>query len=158
MLPYPLLTVSIVLMWLLLNRVTPGHILLGTLVGIFASWSLAALRPEKPRFAKWYLLPKLFGIVLWDVLLSNLNVAGTVLRGGRSPHPPGFVTLPVESGSGVILSVMAMIVTGTPGSAWLEYNSNDRTVLIHVASLENATDWRDHFKNRYEKLLLEIFA
>ena len=158
MLPYPILAISILLMWLLLNRVSPGHVLLGSLVAVFASWSLAALRPEKPRFAKWYLLPKLLGLTLWDVLLSNLNVAGAVLRGGRPRHPAGFVTLPVESDSAVVLSLIAIIVTCTPGSAWLEYNANDRTVLIHVFDLESEAEWRDNFKNRYEKLLMEIFA
>ncbi|MCQ1800167.1 Na+/H+ antiporter subunit E, partial [Neorhizobium galegae] len=63
MLPYPLLTLSLILMWLLLNGLTPGHLVLGILVAVFASWAMASLRPDKPKLAKWYLLPKLFGIV-----------------------------------------------------------------------------------------------
>lgn len=158
MLPYPLITLSVVLMWLLLNGFTPGQVILGVLVGVFSSWALAALRPEKPKFAKWYLIPKLFGYVLWDIVLSNLEVAAAILRGGRGKHPPGFVTLKVETESGIVLSLMAIIVTCTPGSAWLEYDSNRKTVLIHVFSLESEAKWSDAFKNRYERLLLEIFV
>lgn len=156
MLPYPLLTLMIVLMWLLLNGFSLGHVILGSLVAVVSSWALAALRPEKPKFGKWYLLPKLLFLVLWDVMLSNLAAARIIL-GGRRRHPPGFVTMPVATDSGFVLSIMAIIVTCTPGSAWLEYDSNARTVLIHVLSLENEAQWCDDFKDRYERLLLEIF-
>ena len=158
MLPYPLITLAVVIMWLLLNGLSPGQVVLGILVGVFSSWALASLRPEKPKFAKWYLFPKLLAYVLWDVLLSNLEVAAAVLRGGRGKYPSGFVTLPVETKSGTVLSLMAIIVTCIPGSVWLEYDSNRNTVLIHVFSLENEAKWRDTFKNRHERLLLEIFA
>lgn len=158
MLPYPLITLAVVIMWLLLNGISPGQVVLGVLVGVFSSWALASLRPDKPKFAKWYLLPKLFAYVVWDILLSNLEVGAAILRGGRGKHPPGFVTVPVATESGIILSVMAIIVTCTPGSAWLEYDYNRKTVLIHVFSLESAAKWAESFKNRYERLLLEIFA
>jgi multicomponent K+:H+ antiporter subunit E len=56
------------------------------------------------------------------------------------------------------LAVLAVILTSTPGSAWLEYDSNENSVLLHVLDLQNETVWRDTIKNRYEKLLMEIFA
>lgn len=54
--------------------------------------------------------------------------------------------------------MLAVILTSTPGSAWLEYDSNDNSVLLHVLDIKDESIWRDTIKNRYEKLLLEIFA
>lgn len=55
------------------------------------------------------------------------------------------------------LVVLATVLTATPGSAWLEYNSSQGTLLIHVLYDEPDSDWIGVIKNRYEKLLMEIF-
>jgi multicomponent K+:H+ antiporter subunit E len=158
MLPYPLLTVSLVLMWMLLNGFTLGHLVLGTLVAVFASWAMASLRPEKPRLRKWYLLPKLFFIVLGDIIRSNIAVAWLIVRGKHKSGTSGFLVIPVEIEDRTALAVLAVILTSTPGSAWLEYDSYDRTILMHVLDLADEAEWIDMVKNRYEKILMEIFA
>ncbi|KRB59459.1 cation:proton antiporter [Rhizobium sp. Root708] len=158
MFPYPILTACLILMWLLLNGFTLGQFVLGALVAVVASWAMATLRPERPNLAKWYLLPKLFCQVVYDIVVSNLAVAWVILRSGRRRHSPGFLTIHLEIRNQFALALLAVILTSTPGSAWLEYDSNDNTVLLHVLDIQNEAAWRDTIKNRYEKLLLEIFA
>ncbi|NLS17454.1 Na+/H+ antiporter subunit E [Rhizobium sp. P40RR-XXII] len=158
MLPYPLLALSLLLMWLLLNGFTLGQLVLGIIVAIFASWGMASLRPEKPQLRKWYLLPKLFFRVVFDVAKSNVQVTWIILRGRSRKANPGFVVLELRVRDQISLALLAVILTSTPGSAWLEYDSNDNTVLLHVLDLENEAQWRDVVANRYENLLMEIFA
>lgn len=158
MLPYPLLTLSLVGMWLLLNGFSLGHLLLGTFVAIFASWAFAALRPEKPRLRKWYLLPKLFALAFSDIIRSNIAVARVIISGRPRGHHSGFLLLPLELEDRTALALLAVILTSTPGSAWLEYDSRERTVLLHVLDLIDEEEWVSTIKNRYEKLLMEIFA
>lgn len=158
MFPYPLLTIALLLMWLLLNDFTLGHLLLGSIVAVFASWGMAALRPDKPKLRKWYLLPKLFAIVMVDIIRSNLAVSWVILRGRAEGHQSSFINLPLDIDDPTALAVLAVVITSTPGSAWLEYDSRRRSVLIHVLDLIDEDEWRDQLKNRYEKLLLEIFS
>lgn len=157
MLPYPLLSASLVIMWLALNGFTLGHLILGCIVSVFASWGMAALRPVKPRLPKWYLLPKLVGIVLYDILRSNIAVAAILLGGRSKRFRSGFISVPVALENPTALAVLAVIITSTPGTAWLEYNSLSRTVLIHVLDLVDEEEWRVLIKTRYEALLMEIF-
>jgi multicomponent K+:H+ antiporter subunit E len=158
MLPYPLLAISLILMWLLLNGFTLGHLILGTLVAVFASWAMASLRPDKPKLLKWYLLPKLFFVVFVDIIRSNIAVAWLILRGQKKDRRSGFIAIPLEIEDRTALAILAVVLTSTPGSAWLEYDSYDRTILMHVLDLDDEAAWVDTIKNRYEKLLLEIFA
>lgn len=158
MLPYPLLTASLILMWLLLSGFTPGQFILGTLVAVFASWAMASLRPDKPKIRKWHLIPKLVAIVFFDIIRSNIAVAGVLLFGRGKGRRPGFLIIPLEIEDRTALAVLAIILTSTPGSAWLEYDQHDRTVLLHVLDLLDEHEWTDLVKNRYEKLLMEIFA
>jgi multicomponent K+:H+ antiporter subunit E len=158
MLPYPILSLCLVLMWLLLNGFTVGHLIFGTMVAIFAGWAQAALRPDKPRLRKWYLLPKLFVVVFVDVIRSNLAVAWLLLQGKRRKSTSGFLLVPLKIEDPTALAIMAVVLTATPGSAWLEYDSGDKTVLIHVLDLIDKETWTATIKQRYEALLLEIFA
>lgn len=158
MLPYPLLTLSLILMWMLLGGFTPGQFILGTLVAVFASWAMASLRPDKPKIRKWHLLPKLVVIVFFDILRSNIAVAKVLIFGRSKKGRAGFLSIPLEIEDRTALAVLAIILTSTPGSAWLEYDQHDRTVLLHILDLLDEDEWIDLVKNRYEKLLMEIFA
>lgn len=157
MFPYPLLTLSLIVMWVLLNGLSIGHLLLGSIVGVFASWAMAALRPDKPKLRKWYLIPKLFWVVMVDIVRSNIGVVRVIMKGRTEGHFSGFINIPLDLDDPTGLAILAVIITSTPGSAWLEYDSGQRTVLIHVLDYIDEDEWRDLIKNRYEKLLLEIF-
>ena len=157
MLPYPVLTLALIVFWVLLNGFTLGHLILGTLVAVFASWAMTALRPDVPKVRKWHLLFVLLGIVIVDIVKSNIAVAKVILFGRSRGHTSEFVLMPIELEDRTALSLFAIIVTSTPGSAWLEYDSRDKTVLLHVFDVEDKDAWADQVKNRYEKILLEVF-
>lgn len=156
-LPYPLLTLALIFFWMTINAFSPGHFLLGTGVAMVASWAMASLRPPKPRIRNWHLLIKLMAIVLYDIIRSNLAVASVILfsRGRRTKS--GFMTVPLDLRDPMGLAILAIVLTATPGSAWLEYNSSQGTLLIHVLDEVSEAHWQGLIKNRYEKLLMEIF-
>lgn len=156
-LPYPLLTAALVLMWMLLNSFSLGQLLLGTAIAVAASRAMAPLEPSKPRLRGWRVIPKLAAIVTLDILLSNLAVAAIVLRGGRRRRVSGFVAIPLELRDRTGLAVLACIVTSTPGTAWIDYAPGSGVLLIHVLDLVDEKEWVHLIKSRYEALLLEIF-
>lgn len=158
LLPYPLLTASLLAMWLLLNGLSVGHVLLGGAIAIAASNVTAALQPAKPRMKRWYLLPRLVLIVVADIWRSNIAVARLILRPDQNRRVSGFVVVPLELRHPTGLAILAVIVTSTPGTAWVEYDSADNRLLLHVFDLVEESHWIDLIKNRYERLLLEILA
>lgn len=157
-LPYPLLTVSLLAMWLVLNGLSLGQVVLGGAVAVAASNVTAALRPAKIRIKRWHLLPKLVAIVLIDIWRSNVAVTRLILRPDQTGRVSGFVVVPLELKNPAGLAILACIVTSTPGTAWVEYDSESSTLLLHVLDLVDEAHWIDLIKNRYERLLLEILA
>jgi multicomponent K+:H+ antiporter subunit E len=157
-LPYPLLTVLLLAMWLLLNGLSVGQVVLGGAVAVAASNVTAALRPAKLRIKRWHLLPKLMAIVLIDIWRSNIAVARLILRPDQTGRVSGFVVVPLELRDPAGLAILACIVTSTPGTAWVEYDSESNKLLLHVFDLVDDAHWIDLIKNRYERLLLEILA
>lgn len=155
--PYPLMTASLLFFWLTINKFSLGQLVLGTAVSMFACWSLAALRPVKPTVKSWPAAFKLSMIIFYDIILSNIAVARVILFQPQHHRTSAFVTVPLDLKHPMGLAILSIVLTATPGSAWLEYNSSQGTLLIHVLENESQSDWVSTIKNRYEKLLMEIF-
>ena len=157
-LPYPLLSAALIVLWLLLNQsVSAGHIILGSVIAVLASWAMAALRPEKPRIRRPGAALRLAGMVVIDILRSNLAV-GRIIVGSREPGVnAGFMTIPLELRSRHGLAVLSIIITSTPGTIWVNYDAAKGTLLLHVLDLVDETVWVWTIKGRYERLLMEIF-
>lgn len=156
-LPYPLLAADLALMWLLLAGFTPGQLVLAVIVSVASSHALAALGEVSPRIRRWLAIPELFGIVLYDIVRSNVAVASILLSGRRRPRTSGFIVVPIRLRHPSALAILSIVLTSTPGTAWLDYNSTRGELLIHVFDLVDEAQWIDLIANRYEKLLLEIF-
>lgn len=154
--PYPMLAVGLMLAWLLLSGFTRGQFALAILVSITAAHALHALGEVSPRIHRWLAIPQLLGIVFYDVGLSNIAVARTLLF-PRRDRRPGFVTVPLRLKNPAALAILAIVVTSTPGTAWIDYNAARGELLIHIFDLVEDDDWPNLIANRYENLLLEIF-
>jgi multisubunit Na+/H+ antiporter MnhF subunit len=84
--PYPLLSLSLLALWLLINQsLSTGHILLGSTLGISWAWIMVNLQPDKTRLRKFRRIAVLTGHVVIDVLRSNLTVMRVILRSGSRP-------------------------------------------------------------------------
>lgn len=156
-LPHPLLTLALLTMWLLLNGFSLGHLILGGAIAIGASRVMAALKPESVKVRRWSAIPRLVAVLLWEILRSNIAVASIILRGRGTSERAGFVVIPLDIRSPIGLALLSCILTSTPGTAWLEYRSDNGRLLLHILDLVDEQQWIDLIKNRYERMLMEIF-
>ncbi len=157
-LPHPLLTLLLVLVWMVLTSFSPGQLILGSVVAVFAGRAFAALTPDRTRLRRPDLILRLVLIVAADIARSNVAVAQLILTGGRhGQRHSGFVHIPLDLREPNGLATLALIVTATPGTAWLDYDPDSGELLLHVFDLVDEAGWIDLVKNRYEALLLEIF-
>lgn len=157
LIPYPIMMASLVVTWLLLTTFSVGQFIVGLGVAYIAGQGLAALQPAKPRLRRWDLIPKLILIVLYDIIRSNIAVVSIIVRGRGQESRSGFMTIPLDLRDPTGLAVLSIIITSTPGTAWLDYNASRGTLLLHVFDLVDESEWLDLIKNRYEHLLREIF-
>jgi len=156
-LPHPLLTALLALIWLVFNQsLAPGTVLLGVAFGLVLGRMFDLLDPPKARLRHYPLLLRLFVRVVLDIVRSNIAVARIVLFGKRPMHS-GFVAIPLELTDRYGLAVLSCIITSTPGTIWVSYDSSANVLLIHVLDLVDEAGWIDSIKQRYELPLLEIF-
>ncbi|WP_426229835.1 Na+/H+ antiporter subunit E [Pararhizobium sp. DWP3-4] len=156
--PYPLLSLALLMLWLLINQsLSPGQIVLGSMLGIAFAWAMVNLQPDKTRLKSYGRIAVLAGHVAVDVVRSNIAVMGVILHAAKRPVNSGFVAIDIGLRDENALALLACILTATPGTAWLEFDRQTGVLLIHVLDLENGAAWSDLIKRRYETPLKEIF-
>ena len=157
-LPYPLLSLSLAAMWLLLNgTLAPLHLAFGALLGLGGALALAELQAPEGRVRRGSAIVSLAWLVLVDVVRSNIAVARLVVFQRARRRVAGFVEMPVEVRHPGALAVMACILTATPGTSWARFDARRRLLYIHVFDLIDERQWMERFKQRYERRLMEIF-
>ena len=158
-LAFPMLSLALALMWLVLNQtIAPGHLLLGAALGLYGGYVLSGLQPPTRRMRRRVgALVILMWLVLVDIVRSNLAVVRIVVHPGSRTRTAGFLSMPLELRHPGALAVLACIITATPGTSWARYDGAHHILTIHVLDLVDEDAWVALFKERYERRLMEIF-
>lgn len=158
LIPYPLLSLLLLLMWLFLTQFSMGNLVLGSVLAIVAGRAVLALQPAAPRLRNWRTILRLLGIVFVDIVRSNIAVAWLILTNDRhGARKSDFVLIPLRMRDPNALMLLACILTATPGTAWLEYDSDNGLLTLHVFDLLDEAEWQSIVRDQYETMLMEIF-
>jgi multicomponent K+:H+ antiporter subunit E len=156
--PAPLLSASLVGMWLVLARSTSlGQIVLSLSLGLVVPHLTRELRPAGVRLRRPLLVVRFIGRVGYDVLASNLVVAWGIVTWRLTQPQARFVVIPLELRDPAGLAALAMITTVVPGTVWSELALDRSQLMLHVWDVGEEGAFVAHFKARYEQPLREIF-
>ena len=161
LLPSPLTSAALLLAWLMLNAsASPGQWLLGALLALVIPGLLAPLRPVRSPVRAWPALLRLVGVVLWDIVRSNIDVARRVL-GPDAAIQPRFLWVPIDLQDPLAIVMLGGIVTTTPGTISAEVSDDRRWLLVHALHApddEAAAAIAADIKARYEAPLAKVFG
>ena len=159
LLPHPFLTLILAVVWVLLqNEVTAGMVVFGLILGILIPWVTAVWWPDTPE---GFRLGKMFTyslVVLWDIIVANIQVAWIVISVPNSKLKPAWIEIPLELKKPEAITVLAGTITLTPGTVSADLSDEGRSLLVHVLHTDDPEAVRDEIKSRYERRLKEIFA
>jgi multicomponent K+:H+ antiporter subunit E len=155
---HPLVFLSLLAIWLLLNQsLAPGQVLLGAVLALGGAALAARLQPPRGRL-RVAAIAQLLGRVFADIVRSNIAVGRIVLGLGARRRTAGFLSIPLELRDPRGLAVLACIITATPGTSWARYDAERGILVIHVLDFVDEQAWIRTVKHGYERRLLEIFA
>lgn len=155
--PAPLLSASLLALWLALARSTSaGQILLGVGLALAVPRLTSRLRP-RVRVRRPLVVVRFILAVGSDVLLSNFQIAWDVVTLRWRRPKSRFVVVPLELREPMGLAALAMVTTVVPGTVWSELALDRSALLLHVWDVNEEETFVARFKARYEKPLREIF-
>jgi multicomponent K+:H+ antiporter subunit E len=157
LLPHPILTLVLTLVWLLLvNSAAPGQIILGLLLGWMIPLFTLRFWPEPVRVHRPLVLLRFTLVVLYDIVVANLTVAWLIVRGPRALSP-GFVAIPLALRSDLAISLLANTICLTPGTLSAQLSEDRAELLVHGLNVTDGDALVQTIKRRYEAPLKEVF-
>lgn len=157
LLPAPLLSAVLFAAWLLLNELSAGHVVLGAVLAVAIPWFTERFRPDRFQLHAWPTLVVLALTVLWDIVVSNIQVARLIL-GPERLIQPRFVWLPLDVRDPHAVAALAGIITMTPGTLSADLSEDRRHLLVHALNVADEAELVASIKARYEAPLLRIFG
>jgi multicomponent K+:H+ antiporter subunit E len=155
-LPHPILSASLMLLWLLLvNELSAGHLLLGALLGWAVPLYTARFWPEEVRVRRPLVLLRFAIIVLYDIVVANVTVARLIL-GPSERMQPAFLTMPLTLRSEVAISLLASTISLTPGTVSAFLSADRRCLIIHSLHTTEPDELIATIRRRYEQPLKEV--
>ena len=74
-LPHPRLSVFVALIWLaLVNEISVGAVVMALVLGVLMPILTAPFWPDAPRLRRPLMLLEYAGVVVWDIVLANLQI------------------------------------------------------------------------------------
>lgn len=156
-LPQPLLSLVLLVVWLLAqNSLSLGLVLLGAIMAVAIPLATHRYWPDYPQSLRYGPLVRLVWVVLLDILVANARVAGLIL-GPRARLRPAFFSFPVSLRGDYPVTLLASIISLTPGTVSADLSPDRRTLLVHGLDVHDPPATIAHIRERYERLLMEAF-
>ncbi len=156
--PDPLNFILLFVVWLLLtHQFAFGNLVLAAILAWLIPLGVGRIRTAAVPVKKPLKMISFFGVLLVDILVSNIVVAKQVL-GSPERLQPGFVAIPLELKDALPITLLASTISLTPGTVSIEITTDRKTLYVHALHVENETTLIDRIKHRYEQPLKEIFG
>jgi multicomponent K+:H+ antiporter subunit E len=147
-----------VLVWLgLVNTLTLGNLILGTVFGLVIPMLTQAYWPDRPKIGRPLKIVEYFLIVLWDIVVANVEIAAVILFRRERNIRSHWIPVPLDLTSPEAITVLAGTITMTPGTVSATLSADGGAILVHCLHTDDPDAVRDAIKARYERRLMEIF-
>jgi multicomponent K+:H+ antiporter subunit E len=142
---------------LLVDSSSLGQWLLGALLGWLIPLLTQLFWISPPRIYRPGKLCLFLLRVLGDIVTANLQVAKLIL-GPVDRLRPAFVEVPMLLEDDLALTMLASVISLTPGTVSADLSDDRKTLLVHSLDVADEAALVAEIKSRYEAPLLEVFT
>ncbi|RMF03923.1 MAG: Na+/H+ antiporter subunit E [Chloroflexi bacterium] len=151
-----LLNILLALAWTALTGdFSPVNFVAGFIFAYAALWVMQFIMLSSSYFGKVTGVISFIFRYLWELVKANIRMAYHVLA-PLNKLRPGVVGIPLDITSDIQITMLANMITLTPGTLSLDV-STDRSVLyVHNFVISNPEEFREEIKSGFEKEVLEV--
>jgi len=153
----PALNILLTFVWAgLLGAINTETLISGFVLSYFILFAVA--RSHREHHSYFGKVPKMISFVgyyLWELIKSNVIVAWDVLT-PRHRMTPGVVAIPIRAETDMEITLLANLISMTPGTLSLDVSEDRRTLYVHAMYVKDPQALRDDITNNLERRVLEI--
>jgi multicomponent Na+:H+ antiporter subunit E len=134
-----------------------------SLVNLLTGFALAYVvlwisQPVIGRSSYFHKVRQTLGFLLFflrELVKANLVMAHDMVTPTHHMHP-GVVAIPLEAKTDTEITMLANLITLTPGTLSLDVSTDRRTLYVHAMYLGDLSEFRRELKEGMERRLLEV--
>jgi multicomponent Na+:H+ antiporter subunit E len=131
------------------------NLLLGFVLGYVVLYLLQRVVGSSAYFRKSWLLLRFVGFYALEVVRTNVRVAVDVVA-PTSRARPGVVAVPLDARTDVEITLLANLITMTPGSLSIDVADDRSVIYVHSMFLDDPEALRRTIKDDLERRVLEL--
>ena len=139
----------------LMGEVTALSLAVGFVLGFVILYSVRRLLRPSRYFEKLWQSLRLAGLFAWELVVANLRIAYEVVTPSHNMRP-GVVAIPLDAETDAEITLLANLITLTPGTLSLDVSDDRRVLYIHAMYVDDVEELRRSIKDGFEKRVLEL--
>ncbi len=154
---YLILNLALGLVWTFLTgEFTQTNFFFGLLLAFFLLFMLREVVGTTAYCKKVWQVIYFVLYFLWELVIANLHVAYEVITPKLYMHP-AIVAVPLDVKRDLEITLLANLITLTPGTLSLEVSEDRSTLYVHGMYVDDIEEFRQSIKLGFEKRVKELF-
>jgi len=151
-----LFNIILALVWAFITgSFKPSTLLAGFVLGFVILFFTRRIVGAPDYGRKVWRVLNLFSFFMIELIKANLRVAYDVLTPGLQIRP-GVVAIPLDAQTDTEITLLANLITLTPGTLSLDVSADRRVLYIHAMYIDDPEHVRQQIKNGFERRVLEV--
>jgi multicomponent Na+:H+ antiporter subunit E len=143
-------------MWAaVMGRFNLSNVVVGALLGYAVLFVAQPLMGPSNYFRRIHHAIGFAFFYIWQLVLANLRLASDVMTPGARARP-GVLAIPLEAKSDAEITLLANLISLTPGSVSLDVSSDRRFLYLHAMYIDDVDQYREDIKTSFERRVLEV--
>lgn len=152
-----LLNLLLAMAWVALTgQFLISNFVVGFAVAYLILWLAQVEADPSAYFARVPKMIALLSFFLWELIKANLKVAYDVISPSWHMRP-GVVAIPLELKSDLEITLLANLITLTPGTLSLDVSTDREVLYVHSMYIDDVDEFRHHIKDGFERRIREVF-
>ena len=151
-----LLNILLAVVWVFLTgTVNATNFAFGFILSYLVLWLISSNDDKRKYFV---IGPRIIGFAfyfLFELVKANLQVAAHVVT-PKFYMEPGIIKYPLDAKTDLEITLLANVITLTPGTLSLDVSDDRKVLYIHAMYVSDKDEFIDSIKNGFEKRILKI--
>ncbi|WP_026689159.1 Na+/H+ antiporter subunit E [Alteribacter aurantiacus] len=151
-----LINIAIAFIWMLLrNEASLLEFGIGYIVGLLILFFLRRFLKFRFYFSRVIAIFKLLFLFIYKLILSNIDVIKIVLS-PKLDIEPGIIAVPTKLQTDWEVTLLASLVSLTPGTLSMNFSPDGKTLYIHSIHVPDKEAAIEEIHSTFEKAILEV--
>ncbi len=151
-----LLNILLAVIWVFLTgTINATNFVFGFILTYLVLWLISSNEEKRKYFVIIPRLISFFFYFLYELIKANLQVAADVIT-PKFYMEPGIIRYPLDAKTDLEITLLANVITLTPGTLSLDVSDDRKVLYIHAMYVHDKQEFIDSIKNGFEKRILKI--